>query len=219
MTKPAPPLLIDWATKEAAEFACRHWHYSGVLPGTGNHDVRVGVWEQGRFVGAVLFSMGANNHIGWPYGLAQDEVCELTRVALTKHQTPVSRVLKFAVQFLQRKCPGLKLVVSYADTAQNHHGGIYQACGWVYVGAIESNGLVIHGKRVHPRTSCARYGKGGNSIEWLRKHVDPNAERFPNPPKHKYLLPLHRSVKEQVQALGLPYPKRAAPVMLQEVCA
>jgi len=35
---------------------------------------------------------------------------------------------------LKKHAKGLKLVVSYADFNQGHHGGIYQATNWIYVG-------------------------------------------------------------------------------------
>ena len=52
------PLRIDWATEEAARFACEHWHYSKSIPMPPM--VRIGVWEARRFIGVVLFSRGAS---------------------------------------------------------------------------------------------------------------------------------------------------------------
>ncbi|WP_239873981.1 hypothetical protein [Yersinia enterocolitica] len=76
-------LTVDWATHQAASFACLNWHYAKAVP-VGKL-VKVGAWEDGKFIGVVIFSRGANNHIGQPYSLQQDQVCELTRVALRQH--------------------------------------------------------------------------------------------------------------------------------------
>ncbi len=107
-------LVIDWASAEAVEYACTHWHYSRSVPVSTS--VKIGAWEDDRFIGIVLFSRGANRHIGNPYGLTQTECCELSRVALRDHRTPVSRIVMLAVKFLRKASPGLRLIVSYADT-------------------------------------------------------------------------------------------------------
>jgi len=202
-------LRIDWATPAAAEFACMHWHYSKCMPAFAS--VRVGAWEQDRFIGVVMFSRGANLHIGEPYGLGQHEAVELTRIALTEHQVPVSRILSITMRFLRQHCPGLRLLVSYADQAQGHHGGIYQATGWIYVGtATPQASLHVHGSLHHKRTLRERFGRGGNSIGWLREHVDPQAAWIEDKPKHKYLMPLDAAMRKQVLPLSCPYPKKDA---------
>jgi hypothetical protein len=58
----------------------------------------------------------------------------LTRIALTNHKAPVSRIMAITLRKLKKHAKGLKLVVSYADFNQGHHGGIYQATNWIYVG-------------------------------------------------------------------------------------
>lgn len=202
-----PDLRVDWATAEAARFACTHWHYSKCVPVF--KAVRIGVWEDRKFIGVVLFGSGATPQIGSPYGLKQTEICELTRVALTTHATPVSRIVALALRFLRKQCPNLRMVVSFADAAQGHHGGIYQAGGWVYVGGAETHGYRVNGEVVHPKTLHSRYGRGGQSIPWLRANVDPNAERIVSGFKHRYLMPLDERAKQIIEPMQQPYPKRA----------
>ena len=113
-------LRIDWATHDAAKYACLNWHYSRSIPSAS---VKVGAWENGRFVGVVIFGRGAASEIGSPYNLPQDQICELVRVALRDHQTATSRILSLALKFLKRSNPGLRMVVSFADTAQGHTVG------------------------------------------------------------------------------------------------
>jgi hypothetical protein len=201
-----PELRIDWATAEAARYACLNWHYSRCVPVF--KAVRIGVWEGGKFIGVVLFGQGATPEIGSPYGLKQTEICELTRVALTNHASPVSRIVALALRFLRKQSPGLRLVVSFADASQGHHGGIYQAGGWVYVGGSQTHGYFVNGSVVHPKTLHSRYGKGGQSIPWLRANVDPRAERIVSGFKHRYLMPLDDAMRKQIEPLRKPYPKR-----------
>lgn len=196
-----PVLKIDWATHEAAKFACEKWHYSKCMP--AGKLVKLGVWESGKFIGVVLFSRGANAKIGINYHLNQTEACELTRIAMTKHITPVSRVVSIAMKFLQKNSPGLRLIVSYADEAQGHHGGVYQAGGWVYVGASLINVMLVDGEKKFHSRNISNFGGtkkargNGLNISWLY-----------NQPKHKYLMPLDDDMRKQIMPLAKPYPKR-----------
>ena len=92
-------LRIDWATHEAAKYACENWHYSKCLP-IGKL-VKVGAWEAGAFIGVVLFGRGTSPQLGSKYSLGQDKCVELVRVALKAHATPVSRIMTIATKFLK----------------------------------------------------------------------------------------------------------------------
>jgi hypothetical protein len=188
-----PILKIDWATHEAAKYACTNWHYSKSMP-VGKM-VKVGAWEDGKFIGVVLYSYGANYNLLKPYKLEQHQGCELTRVALTTHCTPVSRIMAIALKFLQKASPGLRLIVSYADSAKGHHGGIYQATNWLYEGTIkQSSTAEYNGKIAHKRT----FDSAGIKGYVLHKAVV----------KHKYLMPLDNVMREKILPLAKPYPKR-----------
>lgn len=200
-------LRVDFVNAEAVAFACERWHYSRRVPRF--KAVRFGVWEDGRFMGVVVFGQGATPEIGTPYGLDATEICELTRVALDRrHATPVSRVVSICIRMLRKQSPGLRLVVSFADFAHGHHGGIYQAMGWIYSGTSETHAYVVNGRMEHPKTLHSRYGIGGQSIPWLRQHVDPCSERIVAGVKHRYLLPMDESIRSKVASLSKPYPKR-----------
>lgn len=199
-----PQLKIDWATHEAAKYACENWHYSKSIP--AGKLVKVGAWENGKFIGVVLFARGATPNLGKPYGLNQDECVELVRIALTKHQTPVSRIASIALRFLKSSNPKLKLVVSFADTSQGHHGGIYQAGNWIYSGCgSAAKFYMIKGKLTHPR-SIGSLGYTQN-IKGARM-IDPFATDVIVPGKHRYLMPLDAEMRERILPLSKPYPKR-----------
>jgi hypothetical protein len=195
-------LKIDWATHEAAKFAVEHWHYSQRLP--VGPLVKIGVWEAGKFVGVVLFSRGASPTLGNAYELTQTEVCELTRIALRQHSTPVSRIMAIATKFMHRHCPGMRLVVSFADPDRSHHGGIYQANGWIYTGcSVDSLQRFHEGRWKHSREISGGAFGGSRKVQ--------NYQALPSrisSGKHRYLLPLDKSMREQVEKLRQPYPKR-----------
>ena len=193
-------LKIDWASHEAALYAVTHWHYSKCLP--AGKVVKIGVWENAKFIGVVLFSHGATNHLGTPYGLKETECCELTRIALNKHDTPVSRIVSIAFKFLRKNSPGPRLVISFADPDQKHHGGIYQAGNWVYTGkSPDTKFPVVNGKLTHPRTLSILVKNGT-----FKKRSD--VPHVFKPGKHRYLMPLDEVMRKQVLLLSKPYPKR-----------
>lgn len=71
--------------------------------------------------------------------------------------------MAIALKMLRRRCPGLRLVVSYAAGEQGHHGGIYQAGGWTYAGPMDSHGFKVKGRFVHSKSIHSRYGHGSQS--------------------------------------------------------
>lgn len=190
-------LKVDFCSYEAAKWAVEKWHYSKTMP--KSKLVHVGVWEDGRFIGAVIFGYGAMPEIGSPYGLRQIEISELVRVALTKHVSHTSRVVSLAIKLLRHQSSGLRLIVSYADPAHNHTGTIYQAMNWVYVGENTGSSYEVlcpDGEWRHARAGIHKYG---------------SCAGFPTkrlPKKHKYLYPLDRAMRRQIAPLAKPYPKR-----------
>lgn len=199
-----PELKIDWASHEAAKYACINWHYSKCLP-VGKL-VKVGAWEGGKFIGVVIFGRGATPNLGKPYNLGQEECVELVRIALTKHERPVSRIASLAMKFLSRSNPKLRLIVSFADQSQGHHGGIYQAGNWVYNGQGDpAKFYMIRGKLTHPRSIGA---KGLVQNIHGARQLDPSATVVDVPGKHRYLMPLDADMRAKIMPLAKPYPKR-----------
>lgn len=200
-------LHLDWCSYEAAKYAVEHWHYSKCMP-VGKL-VKIGVWEDDKFIGAIIFGRGATPNICKPYRLEQIDICELVRVALTNHKTPVSRIVSIAIKMLKKSSPGLRLIVSYADADMGHDGGIYKAGGWIYEGLMNEgnrSAFVINGKKTHPRSVGAMGGI--QSINWVRNYIDKNAIEFITTGKHKYLYPLDNEMRKQIEPLRKPYPKR-----------
>jgi hypothetical protein len=202
-------LKLDWCSYRAAKFATLRWHYSRSLP--SSKTARIGVWENGRFIGAIVFAWGANLRLAGEFGLKMTECAELCRVALTRHLTPVSRIVAISVKMLKRAMPGIRLIVSYADPEHGHVGKIYQAMGWVYVGESKGPGaMMLKGKPTHRRTINSKYGT--SSVAWLRQHVDGEVSIIRTLPKHKYLFALDAEMKTVVEKLRKSYPKRAASI-------
>jgi len=195
-----PVLKLDWCSHAAAKYAVEKWHYSGTLP--VGKSVKTGVWEDGQFIGCVIFAYGANSNIGKPFGLAQQEICELVRVALAPHGNTVTRIVSVAIKFLQKLCAGIRAIVSYADTSQGHHGGIYQGGNWSFLGTSPGtteyllNGRWCHAMQIQ---TYIRSGKV-SGYKGLPKQQSGS--------KYKYLMPLDAAMRAQILPLAKPYPKR-----------
>lgn len=187
-------LLLKFVQAKAARFACEHWHYSGCLP--SGKLVNIGVWEHGKFIGVVIFSRGASPFLFQKYNFSQTDGCELTRVALTSHQTNVSRILSIALRMLKKSSPGLRLVVSFADPEEGHAGGIYKAGNWIYTGTSSATvEYFVGGKWRHVRS--AHHRKTAASPVRTRQG------------KHRYLMPLDEETRNLILPLAKPYPERA----------
>ena len=207
----AVSLRLDWCSYEAAKYAVQHWHYSQSLPTSPL--VKVGVWEEGQFIGCVLFSRGSNNNMLLPYGLTMIQGCELTRVALTTHQAPTSQIVSIALRLLRYQAPGLRLIISYADPNHGHHGGIYQAMGWLYAGQtaadvqyVDQKGRIWHRRQVSRTGVSRQYG--------ILRRVPSFAEchAVPLQGKHRYLYPLDAAMRAQLLPFAQPYPHRATSI-------
>lgn len=199
-------LKVDWASHDSVKYACENWHYSKSVPVPPL--VKIGVWEDEQFVGVVVFSRGASSNLLKPYGLESTEGCELTRIALNKHQTTVSRIVRIAILFLKKNSQNLKLIVSFADPQYGHHGGVYQAGNWIYAGDTAKGKEYWHkGKRLHSRQVSE---KGFNIQQGVkRKTVKPSECLILNTQgKHRYLMPLDEEVSKRVKVLSKPYPKK-----------
>ena len=201
-------MRIDWCSSAMARQACGRWHYS--RSSASGRRFRLGVWEEGRFVGALVFGDGAAPLMAQSFGVRAEECLELVRVALDSHVTPVSRINATAIRMLRKQVPSLRVIVSFADPQHGHHGGIYQAGNWIYLGVSNSMSgrwLRVNGRVRHPKSIYAIYGT--RSVAWLRANVDPEARRVDLPAKHKYALPLDAAMRRQLEAIAKPYPKRA----------
>jgi len=197
-----PKLKLDWCSHKAAKYAVEHWHYSKTIP--KSKLVKFGVWEDDIFIGVIIYGSGACNNLLKPYGLKQDEGCELVRIALKKHINPVSKMINISLNILKRNFPNLKIVISFADRNENHHGGIYQASNWIYNG-ISPNGYFYkapNGKIYHPRNVSKDTWKPQISIS-------PDiCEKILKIGKHRYLYPLNKKMRKQIELLAKPYPKK-----------
>jgi hypothetical protein len=172
---------IDYNT--AKTFTLRY-HYSDLFPTAAKY--KYGLVDNGELVGACIFGTPVGPFISVSCVGEHNKILELQRLAL-KYNRPneaswfVSRCLKML--------PWEGIVVSYADTEYEHHGGVYQALGFNYSGLTQE------------RTDI--YSEGHS-----RHHLGDIAKRMPRSTKHRYWLSIPRGKHDHtVLWESLPYPK------------
>ena len=121
---------------------------------------------------------------------------------------------RFLAQTLKAlKNAGVPAVLTWADPAAGHHGGIYQATNWIYT-EPRSYSWNSHYRRpdgtvIDHRKAYALFGSSSKKVVLER---EPTWEAFLPPMKYRYLMPLNVSADEAVAAtrsLVRPYPKPA----------
>lgn len=140
----------------------------------------------------------------------QKSIWELTRlVRLPSYEVPLTQLIAKALGYI-RKEKLVELLISFADAEEDHHGGIYQACSWVYHGIRKKrlDGININGQFVPARTCNARYGTSSPTI--LEKQLKANVVPHFDSGKHCYWKALTKKGMQLALSLGFhsrPYPK------------
>ena len=202
-------LRLDWCSHETAVYACRRWYSRPEMP--RGKLAKIGVREDGQFKGVIIFGCGTGGvqMLGAKLGAGKFGTAEMCRIALRGHETPLSRIIAIACRMLHKAQPGLRLLLTYSDPSLGHHGGIYQAAGWTYIGrssadfAYRDKAGVLHHSRNASASGLKRfYGKTHAVVR------TGNCEKVPLEPKHRYALGLDDEMRAKLREIAQQYPKR-----------
>ena len=200
----------DWFAK---------YHYTGTFGGQ-----RAFAFTEGEHVCAVIaIGRGGNRFgVGDKFGLTgwRGDI-EITRVACAPDApfNTASRAIACVLRMLAAE--GLEWVFTYADSAQGHHGGIYQALNAVYVGtdAKQWVNFELDGKRISKRAVSGRFGHTRwPEVAEIAKQAGYALRKVPWAPKHTYIIPIaattktKRAISTHLKGLALPYPKQGEDV-------
>jgi len=171
-------MFIGWSDQMKSEYevvqipysATKDWilniHYAKRMPSIS---FAYGLYRYDEMVGIVSYGTPASPFLC--KGICGEEhkknVIELNRLVL-KDNLP--NEASFLVSRSLKLLPRPKVVVSYADTAQDHAGIIYQACNFLFTGTTK------------PRTDMA--GKDGKHS---RHHLGDRQNRINRSAKHRYV--------------------------------
>jgi hypothetical protein len=191
--------------EEAKRIVALH-HYSRRWAGstlTGTFHLSGGLFGNcGETVAACVFATPPTR---W-----SEPVVELVRlVRKPGPRVPLSKLVSMTIARV--RAMGYDLAVSFADAAQDHHGGVYQSCGWHYAGKRERamDGLIVDGVFVPGRSCNSAWGT--RSPEKLRTILPKSTiVAHYDDGKHLYWKAINKSGKTKATRLGLPsqpYPK------------
>lgn len=216
-------ILKTYSVKSIDNFQCKDWllnkHYAKRIPsisyafGLFNADNMLqGIVTYGRPVAHTLVQNAFQ-------GEYQETFLELNRLVINEGLE--KNVLSFLVAQSLKMLPKPQVVVSYADSSQNHHGYIYQATNWVYTGLSEKfKDYMVKGyEHRHSASIMDMVGRSDgvdghiNKVELLKKKFGAeNVYMIDRPQKHRYFFFLgdKREVKNMKAKLKYelkPYPK------------
>lgn len=154
--------------------------------------------DTGRIVAVVTFTVPSTR---W-----SQPVRELSRlVRLPDTRPPLTMLISKACQELKRRKLA-DLVVSFADSTQGHHGGVYQAASWAYheMRKPQNDGFIINGEFTPRRVCYDRYGTSSRShLAHFFGFMGMTFEEHWDTGKHLYWRSLTPNGDSQAKSLNL----------------
>ena len=130
---------------------------------------------------------------------------ELNRLVINENLE--KNILSFLVSESLNRMPKPCVIVSYADTSQNHHGYIYQATNFYYTGlSAKFNDYYVKGmEHLHNGTIMDMSRGQENRVEWLRNKFGDNLIMIERPRKHRYFYFVGSKTDKKTMLKMLPY--------------
>lgn len=186
--------VIKLSKKQCDEFVSKkHYHRKLGIFWEG-----FGLVEDGMITGVCVYGQPSAMIQKHAFTDRDFRLYELTRLVIqSKTRNAPSFLIARSLKML--KCNPCA-VISYADSAMNHCGIVYQATNWFYTGSPKACGknVVIDGKVYHPSTL---YDMGiKNQHKWAKEK---GYELIPQKPKHRYFqfVGSKRQIKEMKSKL------------------
>lgn len=200
---------------------CKEWilykHYAHRIPpimyafGLFKGGILQGICTFGRPIAHTLIKNAFQ-------GNYQDCFLELNRLCVNDG-LPKNALSYFVSQSL-KQLPKPMVIVSYADTSQNHHGYIYQATNWIYTGlSVAFRDYMVKGfEHLHSGSIMDLVGRSDKNghldkVKLLKdKFGEDNVYMIERPRKHRYFMLLgNRAQKKEMRKnliyAEMPYPK------------
>lgn len=203
-------LVMTGASPDELWPLVRDYHYSRRMAGLVRHAF---AWREpggmfgdtGEPLAGVIYSQPVNRNF-------PSDSAELSRlIRRDDFNGSLSSLVTWSLRWLRANTE-TPFVLSYADSTQGHHGGIYQACGFVYVGPTARAHIGFDcpdGSFVHGRTCNSRFGT--MSVKAIAR-LKPDWTPAYGEAKHLYIFPLRQkwaTIARQRKWKSLPFPKPA----------
>lgn len=183
---------------------CKEWflkkHYAHRIPpiefcfGLYDNNILIGVCSYGTPVSSVLREL-----------FPSYKLYELNRLVVSDNLP--KNTLSFFVAQTFKFLPKPSVLVSYADTSQNHHGYIYQATNWIYTGlSAKFMDYMVKGMEHLHGASVFDMSRGQeNRVEWLKQKFGDKLYMKERPRKHRYFYFIGDKRDKKKMRKELPY--------------
>jgi hypothetical protein len=148
-----------------------------------------GLFFKGTLVGICSYGTPASStlRIGIAGDKYKSDVLELNRLCLLNN---IKNEASFLVGASLKMIPKNKIIVSFADSSQNHRGTVYQACNFIYTGlSAKRTDWKLKGKEhLHGQTIADEFRGQPNRAKLMREKYGDDFYLHPRPRKHRYLF-------------------------------
>ena len=184
-------IMGDWKMKVQAITRCDckpfiiGIHYAKRWPSIS---YAYGLFDDGELIGVVTYGTPPSSTL--KRGVAGDDykgdVLELNRLCLKYNRKNEASLL---VGRSLRLLPKNKIIISFADTSQDHKGYVYQACNFTYHGlSAKRTDWAVKGKdHLHGQTIADEFRGVKNRAQAMRDKYGDDFYLKPRPRKHRYI--------------------------------
>ena len=147
-----------------------------------------GLFDREELIGVVTY--GTPPSAPLRRGIAGDEhikdVLELNRLCLKYNR---KNEASFLVARSLKLLPKRKIIISFADTEQNHKGIVYQASNFIYCGlsAKRTDWALKSKPNLHGQTIADEFRGSTNRAKAMREKYGEDFYLKPRPRKHRYI--------------------------------
>ncbi len=194
-------------SKETYDYL-RNIHYAHRIPSISH---AFGLFKDEEIVGVVTYGTPASSTLC--RGICGDDwqkfVIELNRLVLRDNlPNEASRLVAASLRLL----PKPRIIVSFADTAQDHVGIVYQATNFLYTGlSAKFRDVRVRGLE---HQHHATYGHGLNYKQIREKYGEENVYFVDRSRKHRYVIFVgdrkqKKTMTECLKYQVMPYPSKS----------
>jgi len=189
---------------------CKEWflkkHYARRMPPI---DLCFGLYNAKQLQGVCSFGTPASTAVR---DIVQSfKLYELNRLVVSEGLP--NNTLSYFVSQCLKMMPQPSVIVSYADTSQNHHGYIYQATNWTYTGlSAKFMDYMVKGMEHLNGATIFDMSRGQeNRAEWLRQKFGDKLYMKERARKHRYFYFIGNKRDKKKMMAELPYESQPYP--------
>lgn len=202
--------MINFEVKPIDYQDCKEWflkkHYAHRIPPI---EFCFGLYNENNLIGVCSYGTPVSNtlrNILPPYKLY-----ELNRLVVNDNlpKNTLSYFVANTIKAMPKPC----VLVSYADTSQNHHGYIYQATNWIYTGlSAKFMDYMVKGMEHLHHASVYDLSRGQEKkVKWLKEQYGDELYMKERPRKHRYFYFVANKKDKKIMISKLPYQSQPYP--------